>query len=70
MIHAINDVITLLGKASEPKKAIDVFETAKKIQMYNLQSVAAVIDSLSKNSHIDISYADKAKQYLFEFEKY
>jgi len=69
MIHAINDVITLLGKASEPKKAIDVFETAKKIQMYNLQSVAAVIDSLSKNSHIDISYADKAKQYLFEFEQ-
>lgn len=69
IIHALNDVINLLGKASEPEKAIDVFETAKKIQMYNLQSVAAVIDSLSKNSHIDISYADKAKQYLFEFEQ-
>ncbi|KAL7496991.1 hypothetical protein ACHAWT_005399 [Skeletonema menzelii] len=69
MINAINDVITLYGKASQPMKAVEVFEAAKEKQLYNLQSLASIVDSLAKNSYMDISYADKAKQYLLEFEK-
>lgn len=68
-INAINDVIKLYGKASQPMKAADVFETAKENQLYNLQSLAAVVDSLAKNSHMHISYANKAHQYLLEFER-
>jgi len=69
MINAINDVIILYGKASQPMKAVEVFETAKERQLYNLQSLAAIVDSLSKNSYMAISHADKAKQYLIEFEQ-
>lgn len=69
MIHSINDVIALFGKASKPMEAVNVFETAKEKQLWNLQSLATVIDSLAKNSDMGISYADKAKQYLLEFEK-
>lgn len=69
MMNAINDVINLYGKASQPMKAVEVFETAKKKQLYNLQSLAVIVESLTKNSYMDISHVDKAKQYLFEFEQ-
>lgn len=68
-INAINDVIKLYGKASRPMKAAEVFETAKENQLYNLQSLATIVDSLAKNSHMDISYANKAHQYLLDFER-
>eukprot|EP00985_Skeletonema_marinoi_P010987 scaffold5174_cov117-Skeletonema_marinoi.AAC.2 len=68
-INAINDVINLYGKASQPIKAVEVFETAKEKQLYNLQSLAVIVDALAKNSYMDISYVDKAKQYLLEFER-
>ena len=68
-INAIIDVINLYGRASQPMKAVEVFKIAKDTQLYNLQSLTAVINSLAKNSHMDILYADQAQQYLLEFEQ-
>lgn len=69
VLPAINDAISLYGKALSPSKAEDLFLRAKKYNVYNLQILSAIVDSLAKNSFQDITYAKKAHQYLFEFEQ-
>ena len=69
IFHAINDVIALYGKASSPTKADSLFQRAKESDLSNLAILSTIVGVLSDHSAQDISHAQKAYQYLLDFER-
>lgn len=69
VIRAINDTISLYGRAGMPSEADELFLRAKACNRHNLGTLSNCVDSLSLNAFQSIAHVEKANKYLFDFEQ-